>query len=442
MKKFTFVALLFAVVALCNVSCENSSSTSELKGTLTLTSAQSVIIDSAGGAAEITFDLGGASDYQNVIAECDHAWITDLTVDTSVKFNVAVNELEESRIAVVLLTYGTQSVSVSVFQKAYDPPYDVEFEASFVNGTYYGKVGSSAFNYTIVLSDVGVPTSSTQYYGSRNYYFDIYSDVTQGFTTEPVPVPAGEYQLDNSNRGEVGSMSSEYSYFTEVTEYGDQLIYSIIGGSVTITEDGLDALIYLDSGEWHHVTYKGKLTTGFDYVKDIPRPYSLFTSDYNFDINGGFIGCYYRGDHFGLGYDVWYISAIQEKQGYSGQYFSIEILIEPGKGYRQDAYLGEYKACKVATGEVNTFIPGQLRNGYEPLNTWTMWCKSGMTTGDWGGPIADGTINFTRDGGTYTLEFDCLDDAGNAITGKLNGVVGEHINQCPELYDDTLLPAL
>ena len=65
-----------------------------------------------------------------------------------------------------------------------------------------------------------------------------------------------------------------------------------------------------------------------------------------------------------------------------------------------------------------------------------------MTTGDWGGPIADGTINFTRDGNTYTLEFDCLDDAGNAVKGTLSGIVGEHINQCPELYDDTLLPAL
>ena len=440
MKKISFVALLCAICAMFNVACEGG--VSGTKGTLTVTSNTSLILDSEGGLQEVLFNLGGASDYENVKAECDAEWITDLTVDKSVKFMVTKNELEDTRIAVVFISYGDQSVSINVAQKAYESPYDVDFAATYINGTYYGKVGSSAFNYTIVLSDVGVPTSSTNYYGSRNYYFDIYTDVTQGFTVEPVPVPAGEYTIDTNNRGLVGSMSSSYSYYTEVSEMGDQLISYVIGGSVIITENTIEALIYLDCGEWHHVTFEGELMTGFDYVKDIPRPYSLFEGDYDFNINGGYIGCYYRGDHFGLGYDVWYISAIQEKQNYRGQYFSIEVMIEPGQGYRQDAYLGEYKACKNAKGEVNTFVPGQLRNGYEPLNTWTMWCESGMTTGDWGGPIADGTINFTRDGNTYTLEFDCLDDAGNAITGTLSGIVGEHINQCPEWYDDTLLPAL
>lgn len=443
MRKISFVVLLCAICAMFNIACEGG--VSGTKGTLTVTSTTSLILDSEGGLQEISFNLGGASDYQNVKAECDAEWITDLTVDESVKFMVEKNELEATRVAVILISYGEQSVSVNVAQKAYESPYDVDFAAQKFNATYYGKVGSSAFNYTLILSDKGVPTASNQYFGSKQYYFDIYTDVTQGFTTEPVPIPAGEYKLDNANRGEVGSMNSKYSYYVEVSEAGDVLTSYIISGSVIVTESGVEALIYLDCGEWHHVTFEGEMMTGFDYLKDpaYQPPYSLFTEDYTFDVDGGFIGCYYRGDHFGLGYDVWYISAIEEKQGFNGRYFAIEILVEPGKGYRQDAYLGEYKACKVSTGEANTFIPGHLRNGYEPLNSWAMWCENAMTLGDWGGPVADGTIKFEHESGNYyTLTFDCKCDAGHAIKGVFKGVVGEHINQCPELEGDNLLPAL
>ena len=440
MKKFAFLALLCAFFAACETTPDGAT------GTLSVTSSKNLILDSAGSVIEITFNLAGASDVENVKAECDAVWITPLeSTGNTFKFDVASNEVEESRVSVILITYGAQSESINVFQKAYEPPYDVEFVAQKFNGTYYGKVGSSAFNYTLVLSDKGVPTASNQYFGSKQYYFDIYTDVSQGFNTEPVAIPTGEYKLDINNLGGVGSMNSKYTYYCEVSEDGESMTSYILGGSVIITENKLEAVVYLDCGEWHHVTYEGEMMTGFEYLQDpaYQPPYSLFTEDYNFEVNGGFIGCYYRGDHFGFGYDVWYISAIEEKQGFNGRYFALEIMVEPGKGYRQDAYLGEFKACKVATGEVNSFIPGHLRNGFEPLNSWAMWCENAMTLGDWGGPIADGTIKFEHDSGNYyTLTFDCMDDNGHAIKGTFSGVVGEHINQCPELEGDNLLPAL
>ena len=144
MRKISFVVLLCAICAMFNVACEGG--VSGTKGTLTVTSTTSLILDSEGGLQEISFNLGGASDYQNVKAECDAEWIKDLTVDKSVKFMVEKNELEDTRIAVILITYGSQSVSINVAQKAYESPYDVDFAATYINGTYYGKVGSSAFN--------------------------------------------------------------------------------------------------------------------------------------------------------------------------------------------------------------------------------------------------------------------------------------------------------
>lgn len=134
---------------------------------------------------------------------------------------------------------------------------------------------------------------------------------------------------------------------------------------------------------------------------------------------------------------------IETKAGFSGLYMMFEVLVDKSRGgYKQNAYLGEYKVCTTNEGELDSFIPGRLRDASVPVNSWALRCKDGMTQGDWGGPLNGGTITFEQDGGEYVVTFDCLDDAGNAVTGTFRGIVGEHMNQCPELdvEDGDILP--
>lgn len=438
MRKLFSTILCFAVLA---VACETGNEGG--KGVLNITSKKDMIVEASGGNHEISYTLDGASDISNIVATSVEEWISDIVVDAAISFQVAENTSTDSRVAVIEINYGSQSFNVKIHQKGYVPPYGVEFKAEHFNASYYGKVGTTGFDYPVVLSDIGVPSPSNQYYGSKQYYLDLYSDVSNGFTTEPVALPEGIYEFDPSSSGRAGTFASQFSYYLEISDSGSGYDLNIIDGTVTVSEGRIEALLCMEDGQWHLVTYEGNLMTGYEYQAAVKPPYSLFAGDYDFNVKGGYIRCYYRGDFYGLGYDVWYISMIETKAGFSGLYMMFEVLVDKSRGgYKQNAYLGEYKACTTNEGELDSFIPGRLRDASVPVNSWALRCKDGMTQGDWGGPLNGGTITFEQDGGEYIVTFDCVDDAGNAVTGTFRGILGEHMNQCPELdvEDGDILP--
>lgn len=438
--KRVFVALLLTLVFA--VACDNGSSVGD--GLLTITSKTQIICESEGGVGQIEYTLEGATDVQNIKAVTEAEWIENIEVGATISYNVLENSSEEPRTAKLVVSYGKQTVDITIYQKGYVPAYQLHFEAGTFNASYYGKVGSTGFNFPVVLSDIGVPSPVNQYYGSKQYYLDLYSDVGYGFRTDVVPLPDGVYTYDHQSKGLPGTFASKFSSYVEVSESGNIIEYRIIDGTVTVENGSIEALVCLENGDWHYITYEGELVTGYEYQANITPPYSLFNEDYDFNITNGYIRCYYRGDFYGLGYDVWYISMIESKSPFSGLYLMFEILVDKSRGgYKENAYLGEYKVCKSFDGELDSFIPGRLRDASIPVNTWAMRCKDGMTLGDWGGPIADGVISFTEEDGDYVVTFDCKDDAGHAVKGTFKGILGEHMNQSPELDvdDDDIAPA-
>lgn len=432
-KILLFASAIFATLL---VACDNTPE-AQTSLSLALESEQSLSFNENGGEGEILYSLTEVTRKAapaTVNVECQAEWITNFEIaDNAITFLVEAMDFDaEPRHGIIVVSYRDESFSVNVHQTSSRADYDIIFTAEKLNGAYYGKVGSSGFNYTVTLSDVGVPGRGQLYYNSKAYNIDIFSDVTCGFSCEPQKVPVGVYQFDGRNSGEPGTFMAnfDYTYYANALESSVEY-YAIIDGTITVTENKIVASLRTEDGLWHLVTYEGDLTLSYDYIADIARPYSRLTGDYNFEHTFAHLHSYFRGDYFGLGYDVWYVDMCPTVTPMNGDYIMLMLMVDKSKGgYKQDAFLGEYTVAEEGMASyANTFVAGDLRNGYEPVNTWMLTCENSMILNTWGGPITDGKINIDVVDGFYVVTVDCVDDAGYAIKGSFRCVHDGYLNQ-------------
>ena len=96
---------------------------------LTITSALEVEVEAEGGAQMITYTLENAPEGAAVAATCEADWITDLTVASSIIYEVAANE-GEAREATIVVSYEEQSFNVVVKQAAKPASTVLRFEVT------------------------------------------------------------------------------------------------------------------------------------------------------------------------------------------------------------------------------------------------------------------------------------------------------------------------
>ena len=97
--------------------------------TLTVTSSLEVEVEAEGGTQMITYTLVNAPSDAKVSATCEAQWITDLTVASSIIYEVAANEGEE-REATIVVSYEEQSFNVVVKQAAKPASTALRFEVT------------------------------------------------------------------------------------------------------------------------------------------------------------------------------------------------------------------------------------------------------------------------------------------------------------------------
>ena len=97
--------------------------------TLTVTSSLEVEVEAEGGTQMITYTLVNAPADAKVSATCEAEWITDLTVASSIIYEVAANE-GEAREATIVVSYEEQSFNVVVKQAAKPASTALRFEVT------------------------------------------------------------------------------------------------------------------------------------------------------------------------------------------------------------------------------------------------------------------------------------------------------------------------
>ena len=96
---------------------------------LTVTSALEVEVEAEGGTQMITYTLENAPEGAAVAATCEAEWITDLTVASSIIYEVAANE-GDAREATIVVSYEEQSFNVVVKQAAKPASTVLRFEVT------------------------------------------------------------------------------------------------------------------------------------------------------------------------------------------------------------------------------------------------------------------------------------------------------------------------
>ena len=426
----------FALFALCTVAftaCEQDSSEVTTNIKLQLTSDSIMHFDAIGGDGEISFSLTEDDTRAATVEGSTTAeWITNIhSDDDSVNFTVATNE-GEARSATIKVSYGSQSFLVMVQQKGVTA-IDCHFRATHLGGTYYGKyITSTGYNYFIILGDKQAEAINSKNDYATEYRFDIYAAQSSAFNyTHRIPV--GTYTIDHTRSGKPYTIDGyqSCSYLFDIN-YNTS---AFLDATLVVTEDSIVADIVLLNGQVHRVEYHGS-TVLEDYTEPTYAdvyPVSQYTSDINFDVKGGYISAYYRGDWFGIGYDNWFLHMIEQKAGFSGIYLLFDFIVPKSVGgYNNlEGFVGEYTIFSEHPADYSYTIPeGRLRDDSQQLHAWFLPCENGQIDMSKAAPLKGGTVKVEKTGNNnYLITVDSNDDNGNKIQGTFEAHLGDYDNQ-------------
>ena len=393
MKKI-FSILFLAALAL--VACEEPAEQSNVSVTV---SPESVEIAAEGGEAEVNFTTEGGAGSKVSVKE-DASWLETKVSGNTIKLTADANTTASVREVVVTVKYEGAEATFTVKQTGSE--YDVVFNAKRFEGIYFGTEYSEMHNYYIIISDVGVNTDATAKANGTYYYFDMYRSI-QADEMNPV-LPDGEYKFDATNSYADKTFSDESSWYAvtgadgKVTESA-----SFKEATVTVKNGKFSAIIEMESGETHYVSYEGKLVA--------TTHLSTLTDDTEFAIEGAEVTATCYGDTYEKGQQTWFIEAVK-----GNDYFCVEVMAPSAEKF--DVIYHELAASGV-TDYSNKFIPGLLGEGL--IGTWYAKLTNGGIKGDAMAPMVEGMIQIVSEGNSVTINYSCKDDAGNNITGSVKG---------------------
>ncbi len=403
---------MLAVALVAFTACETpegpQGGNEEAKGTLTVTE-KSVDVAFYGGEGVVNYTITDGAVGAKPTVTVNQEWVNNITVAETITFNVDFNNVEEARVATLVVAYGEQSFNVFVSQAA-GMTVDVEFVATALNGEYYGTAYSQDPNYFAILSKNGTTGWSDLYLDSY-YRFDLYSTTTTD-TSAPV-LPHGVFTFDYYDQGLGGTFGHPRSVLIETFEDGDLVESQIEDGVLFITDNKIEAYIKFVNGKVHHVVYEGNLGLGYIPLEE-PDYYSTLTEDLIFNHPDGTIRLNYYGDYYGLGASNWTVSMVLPGTNINGDYFIIDIVTD-SDAFEASNIVGTYTCVEEADAAKNTFIAGYYNRGFG--SSWYFLAVDNYYGTDDVAPIVDGTITIAEEGINFVVTFDCMDDNGHKIAG-------------------------
>jgi hypothetical protein len=410
MKKILILIAMVLGVASCSTEKPTPEPTPDAEAVLTLTSEGSLWVDAEGGTGEITYTLENAKSGVTLEAVSSVEWI-EVEVGDVITYEVAASDVEQERRGTITVTYGTQSFSVSIMQRAMFN-VDVTFEAESLNGSsYFGKVeNADSYRYNVMLSTKGVNQSGNFYPDTSYYVFDIYA--ATGAENGVATLPIGEYTF--GAEGVAGSIYYGYSKFIETSQSSREALFEDV--RLIVSQEAIEAYITLENGEKHYVTYSGNLA--IDPYKAVNTDgYSTLQRDYSFDISGGvFVGAYV-GSMYYPSADTCQVYLFEELDPVTGEEFGDEFQLDLQLPRGSKDICGTYTPGTTAGHFLIGYMEDLGGGQFMQTNTWY------MTAGylDFA-PLVDGTITVEKDeNDLYTFTIDCVDDEGNKISGKFRG---------------------
>jgi len=297
-----------------------------------------------------------------------------------------------------------------------EKPFDgTVVELSHTMLYYYGDfyTPGEADNFIIILGDKGLTEDGWEYEDGNYYKFDTYTECID--KTNGISVPYGTYTLAAEYPTEVGVVASaaHYTGDWEVDE-------AITEGTLTISADGFVAEVVI-GGEPYKLVCEGLNPVIVDYTENLggdEEIISTLTGDVNLNIEGATFVVEDYGDYYYNGTNNYVVYVYEDAENYTGAYLMFDLLAAGAN------IAGEY-ACS-NDESAYTFFKGYFDSYWEEYYGSWYW---DFNTGN-SAPFVDGTITIEVDAnGKRTLTLNCVDDAGNAITGTIREAGDEGGNE-------------
>ena len=351
------------------------------------TSAAEVEFTADGGKGEIEYEIINPIEGTEVEAEADVEWIT-VTAGEKIAYIVEGNTLYEAREGKITATYGDLSFEVKVKQAAKEqgeePVDEVNFTATVYEVFYYGTQYSAAYNYQVFLSDNGLNENGNFKQNGEYYMLDIFaadSAQNNNFT-----LPNGKYTAsDTSNAGTFGL--GDYGAHVKIVD--GVPTYSLYKqGTVTVSDDKIEAKIMMENGTIHNVVFEGNLRfDGNEEPENPDQPSGTVLTANSWTWGGS--------SSYGNKYQV------------SGEGFSLDVHF-PAK-YASEAALteGEYIWTNTSWWGYNDFENEFTTRTFLVDGAYTSIIKEGTAVVALEGDVYDITLTLkAEDGTTYIVEYD------------------------------------
>ncbi len=147
--------------------------------------------------------------------------------------------------------------------------YDVTFTANEAHIEYYGDQFSPGYNYYIILSDVGMELTENEmsFKDTGIYYLlDLYA--ADSAENNNYTVPNGKYKAATSSAAGTFGLG-DYGAGLNIVE-GVPTYYIYADGEVVVSDGKIEAVITMDDGAKHKITFEGSLYFGGNGEEPVP----------------------------------------------------------------------------------------------------------------------------------------------------------------------------
>ena len=299
--------------------------------------------------------------------------------------------------------------------------HDVDLITSEVCGMYYHNEYSeseNSYNYGIVLCNhTGVYdlyTGGVDVKPNETYVFlDLFSDVAAPNKSASFKVPNGTYTVDPQNTTNIGTVGVEYSSIAILDAEGlVETEVLLAGGTVTVTDHIIDAMLLDEEGKVYHIQGVNKTVDNSNTYGAMQLDYPTTTLESDLALSwapeSSLVYADNYGDYFFINKNMWYIEAMDEVAGTD---LLLMLLVDPAK----ESPAGAYEIGGNVSKEVALF-------GYmDPYYGSAVGCWAIQYTPDYElaamAALKSGKVTVAINGENATITIDANDGEGHKVTG-------------------------
>lgn len=452
------VFTLLTLLTLLFVSCDKGQDDS-LQKNLTITSPSIVEVGAQGETVAILYTITTAIDGVEVSAEVlsGEEAIGSITHPAAgvVLVEVLANTTSVERSIIIQVGYATDVYPIAIKQASGSGSsddnngngggVDVSFEASHLNGYYYGDMyvedyGVSADRYAFFISDKGLNNGGQAYTNGTYYYIDCFSPLNNSTS-----LPLGVYTFDGADSGKPNTINGVNSRLILTGTNAEDTTESFMTNAkmfVSVNKIVLEATI---DGKVHKVTYIGalSLTDARDENGDSGdngnggnggnggnvtdgqdnEGQSTLTGDRHVTFEGEHRAKWSSdGDYWQVGYSNYTIFIMNKSNGYVyGDTLQFDIITDNTS--TDGKFAGKYTISNTPGKMV--MMAGFTNRYAQAVGSWLYEYGGSSASGYKNyAMIKSGEAEFIDNGdGTHTVILDSYDCLGNNITCNWTGVI-------------------